>query len=672
MPSPPHSAPLNLPNPPNLLLKHFSLLGLLGTLLFAGLLLVADRLDGLSHQATLAAREQGHLAVAQTRIREDLQTVRSDLHIITRLPVLHAYLDQGLPQQRTALIHLLRLWLHETGRYEQILCLDPQGSELLRVSGFDPPATPNLPPTATEAATQAAALRDTATLDAGAIRLTTDRTDPATARPLMRFSISITDQHGKPRGTLVFHYRAQRLLQDFHQSMNRMDGIDDSGQQSMLLNSDGHELIQAGSSSGLASQPASPSHFSSTFPAEWANIDLHAEGRLATANGLFFHSTLNPLEALTDTTSPPPAHPLVWKLVTRIPPELLIREALHRRPVVWLVLAVVYLFLLTATWFVLRARLERLRDRQALENNEARQEQLIRNLPVGVYLFRFHENGRMAFEYVSPVLCDILDINPADALHDPQTIFGTAQPDEKARLMTSLQQSAHTRQPFRWEGRFQVRQETRWIRISSDAVPDIDSGNLWSGVISDITERKTLEKELERQAHIDVLTGLNNRRHFFELAEHELSRARRHDLPLSALMLDIDHFKRCNDTWGHAVGDRVLQKLAEVCQHTLREIDIFGRIGGEEFTVLLVETNTYAALEAAERLRQALAAATVPLDHGQHLNFTVSIGVAYLTQEDHTIPDLLRRADMALYAAKNSGRNRVSDAAGGNHQREAL
>lgn len=313
-----------------------------------------------------------------------------------------------------------------------------------------------------------------------------------------------------------------------------------------------------------------------------------------------------------------------------------------------------------------------MRDRQTLENNEARQEQLIRNLPVGVYLFRFHENNRMAFEYVSPVLCDILDIDPEDALHDPQTIFGTAQPDEKARLMTSLQQSAHTRQPFRWEGRFQVRQETRWIRISSDAVPDIDSGNLWSGVISDITERKTLEKELERQAHIDVLTGLNNRRHFFELAEHELSRARRHDLPLSALMLDIDHFKRCNDTWGHAVGDRVLQKLAEVCQHTLREIDIFGRIGGEEFTVLLVETNTYAALEAAERLRQALAAATVPLDHGQHLNFTVSIGVAYLTQEDHTIPDLLRRADMALYAAKNSGRNRVSDAAGGNHQREAL
>ncbi len=342
-------------------------------------------------------------------------------------------------------------------------------------------------------------------------------------------------------------------------------------------------------------------------------------------------------------------------------------DTLQARPVVWLMLGTLYLFLLVSTWFAIRAQMHRQRDRAELEFNEARQQCLIRNLPVGVYLFRFHEDGTGGFEYVSEVFCNILRIDAEVLLRDPGTLFARVHPDDYPGFIKTHQQAAKSLQPFRWEGRFLLGDETRWIRISSDAVPDPGKGSLWSGVVSDITERKLLEKELKRQAHIDVLTNLNNRRHFFELAEHELSRARRHELPLSALMLDIDHFKRCNDTWGHAVGDRVLQKLAEVCIHTLREIDIPGRIGGEEFAVLLVETDACQAMEAAERLRQALADAELVLEDGQTIRFTVSIGVAYLAAGDHEIADLLRRADMALYAAKHGGRNRVSDAAGNGH-----
>jgi diguanylate cyclase (GGDEF)-like protein/PAS domain S-box-containing protein len=175
----------------------------------------------------------------------------------------------------------------------------------------------------------------------------------------------------------------------------------------------------------------------------------------------------------------------------------------------------------------------------------------------------------------------------------------------------------------------------------------------------DISERKQLERELKRRAQTDVLTGLNNRRHFYELAEQELARARRYGKPLAMLMLDVDHFKQVNDIYGHHAGDAALRKLSEVCIATLREIDIIGRYGGEEFVVLLPETDSLRALEAAERLRHALAEADVPLAGGDLLRFTVSIGVTNLAATDADLDSVLKRADKGLYEAKNSGRNRV-------------
>lgn len=180
------------------------------------------------------------------------------------------------------------------------------------------------------------------------------------------------------------------------------------------------------------------------------------------------------------------------------------------------------------------------------------------------------------------------------------------------------------------------------------------------GIIRDITERKNFEMELKRQAHTDHLTGVNNRRHFMEQSELELSRSRRYNSPLSIFMLDVDFFKKVNDTYGHKTGDEVLVKLAEVCKQTLREVDIIGRIGGEEFAVLLPETDKYKAIEVAERLRNAIAQTKIPQPNGLPVQFTVSIGVASLTSEDINMDVLLNLADKALYNAKETGRNKVS------------
>jgi diguanylate cyclase (GGDEF)-like protein len=163
---------------------------------------------------------------------------------------------------------------------------------------------------------------------------------------------------------------------------------------------------------------------------------------------------------------------------------------------------------------------------------------------------------------------------------------------------------------------------------------------------------------LETQAHTDPLTGLANRRHFFETAEAELSRSRRYQAALSLLMLDIDRFKEVNDAHGHRAGDRVLQKLAQTCREVLRAVDVVGRVGGEEFAILLPETAAEGALEVAERLREAVEGAEVAREEGVPLRVTVSIGVS-TASGDANLDTLMSQADDALYDAKHRGRNRV-------------
>lgn len=171
-------------------------------------------------------------------------------------------------------------------------------------------------------------------------------------------------------------------------------------------------------------------------------------------------------------------------------------------------------------------------------------------------------------------------------------------------------------------------------------------------------ENARLFGEVQQLAITDSLTGLHNRHHFFELAEHEFQRARRYGRALSVIMLDIDHFKQVNDTYSHAVGDQVLRVVAERCRESLRDIDFMGRYGGEEFAVLLPESDTEGARNAAERLRRCVAESPVETARGR-LSVTISLGVVTIAVGFLDLVALLDRADAAMYAAKKAGRNRV-------------
>jgi two-component system, cell cycle response regulator len=171
-------------------------------------------------------------------------------------------------------------------------------------------------------------------------------------------------------------------------------------------------------------------------------------------------------------------------------------------------------------------------------------------------------------------------------------------------------------------------------------------------------------EELLALSRTDPLTGLYNRRYFEERLQEEFARARRYRAPLSLVMLDIDHFKRINDTFGHPFGDEVLRAVSQVARARLREVDLLARYGGEELIALLPETSPADALRACERVREAIEA--LQLDHcsvdgsRQTVRCTASVGLASLPSPSlQNSEDLLRAADECLYAAKGAGRNRV-------------
>ena len=180
---------------------------------------------------------------------------------------------------------------------------------------------------------------------------------------------------------------------------------------------------------------------------------------------------------------------------------------------------------------------------------------------------------------------------------------------------------------------------------------------------SDITDIVHHAEELERLATTDGMTGIYNRRHFMTLADIEWSRSGRYRRPMSFLMIDIDYFKSINDRFGHEVGDQMIVHLTKVATACKRDSDVLARIGGEEFGLLLPETDLAQALLVAERLRREVAENPLVADTDR-ISTTISIGVASRDEAMTGISDLMKVADRALYEAKNGGRNRVVCAAG--------
>ncbi len=296
---------------------------------------------------------------------------------------------------------------------------------------------------------------------------------------------------------------------------------------------------------------------------------------------------------------------------------------------------------------------------KALENSERRFRILVENTS-DVF---WRVDADFLLQYVSPAITQLLGYPPAalKGISLFELMNNRHAESLRQRCLERLSEPAFSgeetvvmeAQTYRQDGR------AVWCEVVSMPVRD-DFGEVigWQGVTRDISQRKHREEMLMRQAYEDELTKLCNRRRFRELGRQEEERVRRYGRDISLILLDIDHFKKVNDAFGHDAGDMVLKAVAETLKRSVRGADVVGRLGGEEFCVLLPETDLESARLVAEKLRKYVAVLKVDIGY-KTLAVTVSLGVAHAKGEEARLESLLKQSDEALYAAKRGGRNRT-------------
>jgi diguanylate cyclase (GGDEF)-like protein/PAS domain S-box-containing protein len=299
---------------------------------------------------------------------------------------------------------------------------------------------------------------------------------------------------------------------------------------------------------------------------------------------------------------------------------------------------------------------EQKRAYEALAARDRLLKKLSAHVPGGIFQFTLKPRGEWRFIYASDGMRDIYEIEVGVLQQDAEKVFERVHPLDVERIRASIRSSAVQLSHWREEYRVILPQRgLRWIR--GEATPEElpGGGTLWHGYVSDISDLKRVEEELRALSITDSLTGIHNRRYFQDRLKAEMVRVRRTSGALSVIMLDIDHFKRINDRYGHGVGDGVLQELCKRISQRLRRTDVFCRLGGEEFMVLCPGTDGQQAYSLAMELWESLR--SVPMEAVGTV--TASFGVASW-RVDEGIDGLLLRADSAVYLAKQAGRDRVT------------
>lgn len=261
-------------------------------------------------------------------------------------------------------------------------------------------------------------------------------------------------------------------------------------------------------------------------------------------------------------------------------------------------------------------------------------------------------------QYVNKSFVEITGYSETEVIGQRTSILklGPANEDVYGELRKALNANQS------WKGELLYTKKdksTSWINILIAPVTGNKDDGHYVAVMEDITEQKHMMETLNKLATIDVLTNIYNRSHFLSIAQNEFQRTIRYKKSLSVMMIDIDHFKQVNDTYGHAAGDLVLQQVAAQCSELVRKEDCVGRFGGEEFVILLPETDQENAWKTAERIRHTIELLEIISADGNRIKITCSIGVTEKKKDDDSFDLMLSRADTALYGAKNSGRNSV-------------
>lgn len=592
---------------------------------------------------------------------------------VAELPILRRHLRNVLAggpiEDREATLDSLAAMLETLvthfGRYTRLVLIDTTGEELLEAGSRLLPY-----PTGTRYA-QTGVFRGTKRLPPRGLYISAPRLGESrregklVTTAVIDIATPVFGQNGQRLGMLLFTLDWHYLTASLPHAIDSGEGVravmvDDQGKW-LLPNTE--EGLRFGDS--LADR----------YPKVWHDLSSQLQGEILLDDDLLLFRTQDIRTAAESNKAgtiitPPASQP--WQLGIVVPRPSL-AGLLAESPWQIAVLGLIYLLsVIVGVLWVLSLHRQRYLRRQAMEfsreaqhlSRESQQyagevQDLYENAPCGYHSLdsdgRIVKINRTELEWLGYRVDEVIDKWHYRDFVTPDT---RAAFDDAFRGVLSAGQEGGA------ECVLMCRDGTRLPVVIQATAQVIEGRFQYSrATVFDLSERKQLEARLAEQAMVDPLTGLWNRRYLKGQAAKEMARACRSGTSLSLIVIDLDHFKRINDTHGHDVGDLVLQSFADTARTQLREGDILCRMGGEEFIVLLPDTAPEQAMQVAERLRLAVSATPVEIETDVvatvRLAYTASLGVARVAPDEASLEPAIKRADEGLYAAKNAGRNCV-------------
>ena len=630
--------------------------------------------------AQLKVRIDGTRATAEARLEAEYEGLLQGMNesfnqalATAEFPLLRRYLD-GVQQTRSpardlavqrdheqmnTLFHTL---LTHFGRYTRLTLLDLDGRERLSVTTA---SMLPLPPVVSHAGT--AMFEEAMALQPRDLYVSPPRLGATEGEGVVTTVIDIVtpvfSPSGRRLGVMLFTLDWARLTAN-------LSGVREDGDTQILLtDAQGTWLLMG---HGERAMPFGRA-LATEWPGAWQAMAARAWGEARLDEQLLWHRTHDIRThhdqsqagmIVSDLESQP------WRLGIVTPKPTLV-GMLRESPGQRLAIALVYLLSVTVGvfWVLSHHRQRELRKRALLFSREARQyagevQDLYEHAPCGYH--SLDSTGRVA--KMNRTELDWLGYR-ADEVIGKRRYRDFITPETREAFDAAFQQVLGQAGEGAAECELLCRDGTTLpVAIQATAQVTDDGFQYTRATVFDLSERKALEARLAKQAMTDPLTGLGNRRYLEDQAALEIARAQRSGAPLSLIAVDLDHFKRINDTYGHDVGDLVLQAFAGTARQQLRDGDVLCRMGGEEFAVLLPDTDREQAMQVAERLRQAIEASPAEVGDeaidGGRLPYSASLGVTLVSAGEHSLKPAIKRADQGLYAAKEAGRNRAHWQAG--------
>ena len=616
-----------------------------------------------SLQNQVYSRHEHLIRTARTLLHEHLMKIVQDTHQLSAISCTQRYLDTGSPQSYEILERTLIDTANVYGRYDQIRVISLQGKELVRVNHTSLGAYA-VPKNQLQDKLDRYYVQEGLKLKPGQVYLSPldlNMEHGVVEQPLnptIRLVRMMVNSEGKPAALLVLNYKARGMLNQFIRQFPKAD-------RAMLLNSRGYWLANHQTSNEWGWMLGHPElTLEEWSPKLWETIQKNRSGVFNQNNDLFTFQRVDITSIYSDTSHAGYVRDLglvsdikasTWTILVQTDQAAWQKRAIYNS--YWFRGALIgfILTLLSVVYLIIRNQHQRQLNTSLQNQQLANFRDLYENAPIGYITLAadglITNVNKLLLSYLGYERHEIVN-----KLHLRDIVDESSQSEAERLLLTlSDAEKRHSRMTMISVDGSKTCMRCNISLRTEENIP-IPMGRC---SVQDITEQIRLEQRLEGLALKDPLTGLANRRCFDESAAKELDRAQRTDSPLTVMALDIDHFKRVNDTYGHAAGDEVLKELAKHCRSMLRSTDIFARMGGEEFVLLLPDTSQEQAIEKAESIREALAKRVVTTTAGDVIQFTVSLGVAELSESVSDIQALLCAADEALYEAKASGRNCV-------------